>query len=65
MGFKNNFNIEITEIRHLDIAIEAETEKEALAKARMNYALGKYAIDSKDIVAAEFEVIDDANSNEK
>lgn len=36
MGFKNNFNIEITEIRHLDIAIEAETEKEALAKARMN-----------------------------
>lgn len=28
MGFKNNFNIEITEIRHLDIAIEAETEKE-------------------------------------
>ena len=40
MGFKNNFNIEITEIRHLDIAIEAETEKEALAKARMNYTLG-------------------------
>ena len=56
MGFKNNFNIEITEIRHLDIAIEAETEKEAL---------GKYVIDNKDIVAAEFEVIDDANSNEK
>ena len=57
MGFK--------EIRHLDIAIEAETEKEALAKARMNYTLGKYVIDNKDIVAAEFEVIDDANSNEK
>ena len=65
MGFKNNFHIEITEIRHLDIAIEAETEKEALAKARMNYTLGKYVIDNKDIVAAEFEVIDDANSNEK
>ena len=65
MGFKNNFNIEIMEIRHLDIAIEAETEKEALAKARMNYTLGKYVIDNKDIVAAEFEVIDDANSNEK
>lgn len=64
MGFKNNFNIEITEIRHLDIAIEAETEKEELAKARMNYTLGKYVIDNKDIVAAEFEVIDDANSNE-
>ena len=64
MGFKNNFNIEITEISHLDIAIEAETEKEALAKARMNYTLGKYVIDNKDIVAAEFEVIDDANSNE-
>ena len=64
MGFKNNFNIEITEIRHLDIAIEAETEKEALAKARMNYTLGKYVIDNKDIVAAEFEVIDDANINE-
>ena len=47
MGFKNNFNIEITEI------------------ARMNYTLGKYVIDNKDIVAAEFEVIDDANSNEK
>ena len=42
----------------------AETEKEALAKARMNYTLGKYVIDNKDIVAAEFEVIDDANSNE-
>ena len=65
MGFKNNFNIEITEIRHLDIAIEAETEKEALAKARMNYALGKYVIDNKDIVAAEFEVINNANSNKK
>ena len=42
MGFNNNFNIEITEIRHLDIAIEAETEKEALAKSRMNYTFVKY-----------------------
>lgn len=60
MGFKNNYSIEITEIRHLDITIEASTEKEALAKARMNYIEGNYVIDKKDIVAAEFEVV---NSN--
>ena len=27
MGFKRNYSVEITEIRHIDINIEADTEK--------------------------------------
>ena len=57
MGFKKNYNVEITEIRHIDISIEAETEKEALDKAKRSYMDGKYLIE--DIVAAEFEIVNE------
>ena len=59
MGFKRNYSVEITEIRHIDINIEADTEKEALAKAKKYDVDGKYKI--QDIVAAEFEITNETN----
>ena len=42
MGSKRTYNVEITEIKHFDIDIEAESEKEALTKARISYFMCFY-----------------------
>ncbi len=60
MGPKRTFNVEITEIRHIDVDVEAESEKDALKKARISYGNGAYKTESENIVAAEFEIRNDA-----
>ena len=60
MGQKRIFNVEITEIRHIDVDVEAESEKDALKKARISYGDGIYKTESNHIVAAEFEIKNDA-----
>lgn len=57
MGAKRTYNVEITEIKHFDIDIEAESEKEALTKARISYGNGAYKTQLRNTVAAEFEII--------
>lgn len=60
MGPKRIFNVEITEIRHIDVDVEAESEKDALKKARISYGDGIYKTEGNHIVAAEFEIKNDA-----
>lgn len=60
MGFKRTYSVEITEIRHIDVDVEAESEKDALKKARISYGNGAYKTESNHIVAAEFEIKNDA-----
>lgn len=60
MGHKKNYSVEITEIRHIDVDIEAESEKDALKKARISYGNGIYKTEKENIVAAEFEIKNDA-----
>ena len=60
MGFKRTYSVEITEIRHIDADVEAESEKDALKKARISYGNGAYKTESNHIVAAEFEIKNDA-----
>lgn len=59
MGSKRTYNVEITEIRHIDVDVEAENEKDALTKARLSYGDGLYRTERENIVAAEFEIRND------
>ena len=60
MGFKRTYSVEITEIRHIDVEVEADNEKDALTKARISYGDGIYKTECNHIVAAEFEIKNDA-----
>lgn len=60
MGLKRTYSVEITEIRHIDVEVEADNEKDALKKARISYGDGIYKTESNHIVAAEFEIKNDA-----
>ena len=60
MGLKRTYSVEITEIRHIDVEVEADNEKDALTKARISYGDGIYKTESNNIVAAEFEIKNDA-----
>lgn len=60
MGFKRTYSVEIMEIRHIDVEVEADNEKDALTKARISYGDGIYKTESNHIVAAEFEIKNDA-----
>lgn len=60
MGLKRTYSVEITEIRHIDVEVEADNEKDALTKARISYGDGIYKTERNHIVAAEFEIKNDA-----
>mgnify|MGYP005787455135 FL=1 len=60
MGLKRTYSVEITEIRHIDVEVEADNEKDALTKARISYGDGIYKTEGNHIVAAEFEIKNDA-----
>lgn len=60
MGLKRTYSVEITEIRHIDVEVEADNEKDALTKARISYGDGIYKTESNHIVAEEFEIKNDA-----